>query len=508
MLADVIKTKKYNIPSTKKEADINKTLKGVLLNTHIKNDNLSAFSDLKDELLIYDNTHENKLKVKTQEEESSFDFRKAITPLLIGTGAVLAGCAGLSVIAKKSSEAMMKTPIYEQLPDLALNMNIREEPHFAVYRAVRDPNFKNILAAGAVFTMTGITIAAKNFVDGAKEIWLKKKSADVEKNLQEDLIQVETNSFAGKLNVINDMLKGNIEHFDKVLKNVVESPTRNISAISNRENVFNDFISFKANKSATENDERKQDLKKNLKYGLLTAGVVAGAILLGKYSISNFKKTAQSANNFANNLTEKTIDAIQGISEKSDKHDLPKIIEMLKSICAKPDYIRDVGKKYNLSEGEIQKIISSVEESKKTIFADAPTALGGIPQKIQYYCYLDENRGHLYNWILHPENKFTKYIFGAFTITTASEYLFKQGMNAVKEYTVMKENAKTELNLKKRLVDVEIENFKSKKKSAIQPLIDNFDKVAKEGNKSKEELKQMSDNILFETKNGPPYVYN
>ena len=56
-------------------------------------------------------------------------------------------------------------------------------------------------------------------------------------------------------------------------------------------------------------------------------------------------------------------------------------------------------------------------------------------------------------------------------------------------------------------VDVEIKNFKSKKESAINPLIENFDKQVKEGKKSKEELKQIADNILFETKNGPPYVY-
>ena len=85
--------------------------------------------------------------------------------------------------------------------------------------------------------------------------------------------------------------------------------------------------------------------------------------------------------------------------------------------------------------------------------------------------------------------------------------MFKQGMDAVKEVTVLKENAKTELDLRKRLVDVEIKNFKSKKESAINPLIDNFDKQVQSGNKTQEELKQIADNILMETKNGPPYVY-
>ena len=80
-------------------------------------------------------------------------------------------------------------------------------------------------------------------------------------------------------------------------------------------------------------------------------------------------------------------------------------------------------------------------------------------------------------------------------------------MDAVKEATVMNENAKTELDLRKRLVDVEIANFRAKKESAIKPLVDNFSMQAANGAKTKEELKQLADNILMETKNGPPYVY-
>ena len=181
---------------------------------------------------------------------------------------------------------------------------------------------------------------------------------------------------------------------------------------------------------------------------------------------------------------------------------------MLKNISAKPDFVRTVGKRYGLSEKEIQGMIDGVEQTKKTIFADAPLALGGIPKKIQYYCYIDEDRGHLYNWILNPKNKFTKYIFLAFTSSSVGGYLFKEIMDATKSAAVLRENAKTDLNLRKRLVDVEIANFRSKKESAIQPLIDNFTMQANSGTKTKEELKQHADNILTEIKNGPPYVYS
>ncbi len=475
--------------------EINSTLKGVLINTHVKNnDTPVSFDEIQDSLLIHENNKQNS-SIKEGQKESSFNINKAIKPLLIGTSILIGGCFALSAILKKSSQTLLTTNSFEQLPDIAVNMNIKEEPQFAIYRAIRDPNFRNIMGAAAIFIMSGITIGCKNFVDGAKEIWLKKQSADIEKDLQENLIQVETQSFSGKLNVVNNMLTDSIKYFDKTLNK------------SQHSNVFSEFASFKGTNNTQNKDKNQSKKIKNIKYTALILGVLAGAIVLGKYSISNIKKTAKLSQDYANGFTEKTIDTINSMSENARKEDIPRLTELFKSICAKPDFIQKTAEKYGLSSQETSSIIAAVEESKKTIFADAPTALGGIPKKIQYYCYIDENRGHLYNWILNPENKFTKYIFTAFTISSAIGYLFKQGMNAIKEVTVLKENAKTELNLRKRLVDVEVANFQSKKKSAVTPLIDNFKKQAEEGSKSKEELKQIADNILMEIKNGPPYVY-
>ncbi len=502
---------------TQKNKEINKTLKGVLINNHVKNDSGISFNDIQDSLLIC-NTPNSYTKTldsnKQKKEESVFNVSKAIKPLIIGTGVLLGCCLGFSTILKNSSQSLLTSKSFEQLPDLAVNMNIKEEPQFAIYRAIRDPNFKNILGAAAIFIMSGITIASKNFVDGSKEIWLKKKSADIEKKLQEDLIEVETSAFSGKLQVVNDMMAKNVNYFDEVLNNKREK--------ASTPNVFAQFVAFKGdndisrqsvsasaaqNKLNSNKEKEKKDLYKNIGYIALAAGVLAIAAFLGKISYSNIKKTAQNTQKYANNFTEKTIDVIKQKSKNADKKDIAQITELLKSICAKPEFIKETGKKYNLTDGEIQSIIDAVTESKKTIFADAPTALGGIPKKIQYYCYIDENRGHLYNWILNPENKFTKYIFTAFTLSSAVGYIFKQTMDAVKEAAVMNENAKTELNLRKRLVNVEISNFRSKKESAIKPLVDNFSAQAANGSKTKDELKQIADNILTEIKNGPPYVY-
>ena len=513
MQLEALKANKFKTSQTTKrtrDERLNKTLKGVLINNHIANqgvDSNISFDEIRDSLLIVNKKDETKNSQELQysNEQSSFNAKKAIKPLLISTGVLFLGSLALSLILKSSSKLISKSKSFECLPDLAINNNIKQEPQFAIYRALRDPSSTNIFAAAAVFIFSGITIASKNFVDGLKEIWLKKKSADIEKNLQEKLIQVETDSFSGKLKVVNDLMYKNLQYFESKL---------NANKNKLNEDIFSDLISFKGssdvnqqNNIETSDKQKKEETKNNMKYILLASGIVATAFLVGSLSIKNIKEAADETKKLSEFLKNRFKTAINKQAESPNKDDLPKIIDWLKNIYAEPEYIKEVGKKYGLSNEKIQSIINEVEAETQTIFADAPTALGGIPKKLQYYCYIDENRGHLYNWLLHKENKFTKYIFLSFTISSAIGYMFKQAMDAIKDATVMKENAKTELNLKKRLVDVEIRNFKAKKESAVNPLIDNFTQQADLGEKSKEELKQLADNILTEIKNGPPYVY-
>ena len=55
------------------------------------------------------------------------------------------------------------------------------------------------------------------FVDATKEIWVKKQECDIEHDLQESLIEVETQAFAGKLNVVNTLLSDTTKYFKSVL---------------------------------------------------------------------------------------------------------------------------------------------------------------------------------------------------------------------------------------------------------------------------------------------------
>lgn len=509
MQIETLKANKYKTSQQQRKTrdeNLNKTLKGVLINTHLNpqtSESDISFNDMQDSLLIVGkNEYYVPKENNNTTNESTFNFKKAIQPLIIGTATIVGGILALSMILKSSSKTILNSKSFECLPDLAINNNIQQEPQFAIYRAIRDPNAKNIFGTAAVFIMSAITVACKNFVDGTKEIWEKKKSADIEKDLHENLIQVETNSFSGKLKVVNDLMSNSVNYFENILNNK-QNKQKNTS-------IFSDMISFQGLKHSENKEENNQDsseLRKNMKYILIGAGMIAFALIAGKISLSNLRQTAQNTNNLANKIADNTVNFINERANNPSENDLPNIIECLKSICAKPEFIEEVGKKYGLSKDRISSIIQEVEKEKSTIFADAPTALGGIPKKLQYYCYIDENRGHLYNWIMHPENKFTKYIFMSFTLTSAIGYLFNQAMDAVKDITVMKENAKTELSLRRRLVDVEVRNFRAKKESAIKPLIESFTEQANSGTKSREDLKHLADNILTEIKNGPPYVY-
>ena len=108
---------------------------------------------------------------------------------------------------------------------------------------------------------------------------------------------------------------------------------------------------------------------------------------------------------------------------------------------------------------------------------------------------------------MNPKNPQFKNLFLGISSISALSYCGKTLTDAIKEVQVKKYGANIELDLQKRLVSTELRNFKAKKESAIEPLCEEFFEQKKQG-KSPEELKVIADNILFEVKNGPPFVYS
>lgn len=493
-----IRTPKQNAQDKKnKDAkkDTSPTLKGVLLNKYRdENKNYEPTSDI---LITAPSPIPADLDENNKPETKSFNMKKALTPVLLATVGILGGIAGLSVLLKISAKAKLKAP------DLALNMNIKDEPLFSAYMALRNPNAKTIAGAAGVFAISGITLAFKNLIDGVKEIWIKKRESDIQRDLQEQLIETETKVFSGKLQVERNVLGEAAQYFDKVFNRQNKTSAEKLKV----PNAFKSMSSFSGNSASKTTETNSEKHKKDILYGLALLGTTAACAVMGKITFKNLKQTTEIAGNYTKEFTENAIELIEKSAERNAPEDLETVSELFEKICAKPEVIKETLTKMKVSEDEIKKIIDNVEKSKKSIFADAPTALGGITQKIQYYCYLDEDRGHLYNMIMHPENAFLRYLFIASSGISATSYIAKQCADAIKAVTVNKENANTELSLQNRLIDVEIKNFKSKKDCAVNPLLEEFNRKKEEG-LPEEELKNMADNILIEIKNGAPFVYS
>lgn len=486
--------KEYNTSKTNKENIEKNNLKGVLLNTHIKDaskkETIESFDDISSRLLIPEDIRIKKEVYKNPKE--TFDFKKALKPVILASAITVASIGAISVAMRGYSKAMAKEVDLVRPGDLARNINILEEPHFAMYQVLRDPSKKKMLGFIGVGIMSAVTLCAKNLVDGIKEVWIKKQNCDIEHDLQENLINVETEVFSGKLNVVNTLLKDTTRYF----KDVLSKPK---PALTN----FKSYLSFKGNEK-----EEKENKKSKLKNIALIAGGAVGICGILFALFKNYQKTYSNFEEYMHKCSDKEIRAkiLNAVSQENKSQAVKNLSDVLKLINAKEDTMKEnLSKIKGITEEEINNAIKEIKSAQ--IYAQAPEALGGISEKIQYYCYINEERGHLYNWILNPENKFNKYLFLAFSAISSTGYVAHACADAIKNVTVGKQNAKSELGLRKNLVSTEINNFKSKKLSAINPLIDDFNLKLEKG-KSKEELKELAENILTEIKNGPPYIYS
>lgn len=473
------------------------TIKGVLLKRYIQNravaqdEDIAAFSN---SLLVPQSVSQIDSKI---DEKEAFDYKKVLKPVLITTGLAAGAFLGASAIISKYSNKLATEKGLVKPYDIATNVNILEEPHFAFYRALIKPSKKNIFGFMGVCLFSGLTLTAKNFVDGVSEVWTKKQEFDAKHDYMKSMIEIDRDTFSGKLNVVNTMLKDTSDYFNKYFTKKTN-------------NQFGSFINFKG--KTEENADKTQDKNENKekfkKIAMLT-GTAASIAAVGFCIYKNYSKAMNHFEEYtAKSEHAKILQDIGFAKEKFASGKEEEAIDELKDILSGTNVeysaIDETLKDIKIPDEVMQKIKDSV--GKRRIYSKPPIALSGM-NGINYYCYINEERGHLYNWILHPENPFNKYLFLGFSIISSLGYVAKKAAEAVKNAVVNKENKKSEINLNKKLVAVEIENFKVKKESAINPLVENFKIQAKNG-KTEKELKEMAQNILTEIKTGPPYVYS
>ena len=160
------------------------------------------------------------------------------------------------------------------------------------------------------------------------------------------------------------------------------------------------------------------------------------------------------------------------------------------------------------SPEEKEEFTNFIIKKLRTSTTKVDSAVGGDgTPKPTFYSHVDDYRAFFYNYLLDTKNPYFKQLFFGITGLTAIGYSGKLAGEAIKDVQVKKINADTEADLQQRLVSTELRNFKAKKDASVQPLMQEFYKQVDNG-KPKEELKVMADNILFEIKNGAPFVYS
>lgn len=480
-----------NMTDTQKR-NTNNNKEGKIINAFVK-DPLLSLDETLDTLVISETQIDLPQKVFEKEEKKN----TALLPICAATTGVMALLGGFTYMVKSFSKNKLESTKEYLLPGITRNHCINNEVHQSIFSMIQSPNRKTILAALGVIVLGSMAFAGKTFIDGFKEVWVKRREADIQKNLQENLIAVETQAFAGKNQIIRSQLSSKAKIFATELNN----------------------LSFKR-KNNSPGKKSDNSLLTAIALGIMTIG---GILALGYFSMKNIRKSEELLKKGIENTKSGLDNIIKAFNESKEiapiqnhegktltgKDAYKHIIEnMLESIYAKPAEIEEYVSKMNLPAEEKEEFVKYLKSYMNQATEKVNSAIGGSGRnKITYFSHVNDYLSFFYDWLMNPKNPQFKNLFFGIAGVSALAYGGKALAEAVKEVQVKKYSADIELNLQKRLVSTELRNFKAKKESLIEPLCDEFMKQ-KENGKSPEELKIMADNILFEIKNGPPFVYS
>lgn len=511
---DLETRRQYRNHTDSQKRNISELKEGVVVNSLIKDrpaacgENCPDIENMYDNLVIPDkitkpDTFEKDKDLKSGAEKP---LHKSFMPLLASTVGLFGALAGGMFVLRKAAYHKTNLKPWQTIQEITKHVSINDEPQFATLLMIRDPNFRNMMGALGVFVLSTVGLVGKNYVDGVKEIWVRKKQADVQRDLQERLISVETKSFSGKMQILRNMLGEKAKELNSVLHK---------ENIGNENTTFKKFISFKHSEPDAKNQEKTDKKNKILAIASVGLGTIAiGA--LGFIAFKNLRQAAKICENHGDNVLENFGNLIKK-AENVSQQDLEGLKNTMVSLNLKTKKIREyLADAKNLPKGEYTAFNGKkyesyteyvVREAEKLTDEGAEAIAGKPASKPVFFSYTGDDRSHLYNMIVNWENPLLKIVFGAMTTVTGVGYAGKTTIEAMKEAQVIKENANTELDLQKRLVGVELKNFETKKKSVIDPLVDEFRVQAMQG-KDKNELKTRAENILYEIKNGPPFVYS
>ena len=469
------------------------TKEGVLVNNFVKD----GLGETKNTYLISDN-----VEMPQELYKDSKIVDKKLVPLSAVALGVMSSIAIVTGFARHSAKVAKDLPKEKWLPAVTRNVQLSKEMHQLVYQYVQNPNRKTFIAGAGVLTLSAMAFMGKTFLDGFKDIWVKRKEANIQKNLQENLIAVETQSFSGKIQIIRSMLSKYTNDFEKYIK-------------PEGEKILPNFGKNKLFQMSFTSDKKQHRNKKSFNLGNIALGIgtVAGIVGLGLLSLKNLSKSKAYLQEGVENTKVLIKKIVETTSQKYDNSQADLLEHMFMCIDDETkdvtEFITEQVNSLKWEKAEKDAFLDKVLTKLKTSTTKAnPNYAGDGTPRPAFNSFVEDYRAFFYNWLLDTSNPQFKYLFYGITGLSVASYGGKLAGDAIKEVQVKKINADTELELQKRLVSTELRNFKSKKDASIIPLVEEFYKQVDSGKRTKEELKTMAENVLFEIKNGPPFVYS
>lgn len=467
------------------------TKEGVLVHSVMKEKECNL-NDTKDTYLISDQV---KMPNELYQDRQIVD--KKLLPLSAVSLGIMGAVASLTWFVNRSSKIAKNLAEEKWLPTVTRNVQLSNETFQVIYQMIQSPGRKTFIAGAGVLTLSAMAFMGKTFFDGYKDVWVKRKEANIQKNLQERLVDVETQSFSGKMQIIRSMLSKYSTDFEKYIAPNNEKILPNFG-----KNNFSP-ISF------TSKNKKNNNEKYSIGNIILGLGTVLGIVGLGFVSLKNLSKSKLNIQESIRNTQQGIARIIESSNEKTKLVDKNNLEHLFVISDASEDFVEEQISKLNWNEEEKADFLKKVLKKIKTSTTKVNPNIGGDgTPKPAFNSFVDDYRAFFYNWLLETSNPQFKHLFLGITGLTAISYGGKLAGDAIKDVQVKKINAETELDLQKRLVSTELRNFKSKKDAAIKPLVEEFYKQVDSGSRSKEELKTMAENVLFEVKNGPPFVYS
>lgn len=473
-------------------------------------------------------------EIEPKKENTKKPISSVIFPLCAASIGVTGLSAAFSVMVKKAS-GMYKDTASTILPGVSRFISINDDNLLSIYYACKDRSKASIMAASVVLIATAFSFVSKNVIDGFKEIWVKKKEADIQKDMQEKLIGIETRSFKGKNQVVKNMLVDTKNKLDEI----------------------NSLTVFKGNENKEQQGKEQETpfYEKNWFYGLSLIATLGISLFFTRFAYKNICQIDKDSKVLSKHAIDKLkelsplelikrlkenpqipIEETMKIFNESNSKIKAKLDDMAKTLSSEQkiqieDFIKNNKKDELLSfiEGLLNpvknkkteekvlsiadNIINSLEQKQKqflkdnNIFAEAPNSYYGFADKAYFSSVVSEATSYLYAMLLSP-NKVTKNLFSLIAGYSGLSYIGTKLVEGIKDIQVKKQNANIEINLHDKLVETEIKNFKAKKESIINPLIEEYQNYKKTNPQNSEKLQKMYNNILEEIQNGPPFVYS